>query len=60
MINGGPMMGRAVSNLDAPVTKGTSGILLMEATEAARPAALPLLDYIRLGKAEVLRARRGR
>ncbi len=39
VINGGPMMGRAVSNLDAPVTKGTSGILLMEAAEAARPAA---------------------
>jgi electron transport complex protein RnfC len=39
VINGGPMMGRAVSHLDAPVTKGTSGILLMEAAEAARPAA---------------------
>jgi len=27
VVNGGPMMGKAVSSLDVPVTKGTSGIL---------------------------------
>ncbi len=39
IINGGPMMGRAVSNPAAPVTKGTSGVLIMRAKEARRPAA---------------------
>lgn len=29
VINGGPMMGRAMSNLSAPVTKGTSGLLML-------------------------------
>ncbi len=38
VIGGGPMMGRAMSNLDAPVTKGTSGILVLGASEAARCA----------------------
>ncbi len=28
IINGGPMMGKAVSSIEVPVTKGTSGILL--------------------------------
>lgn len=115
VIGGGPMMGRAMSNTDAPVTKGTSGVLLMEQAEAKRPtpqvcikcgkcvdvcpmglepymlyklgsrlmypemegyaatdciecgscsftcpATLPLLDYIRLGKAEVMKIIRGR
>jgi electron transport complex protein RnfC len=32
---GGPMMGAAVSNLDIPVTKGTSGITAFTAYEAA-------------------------
>ncbi len=109
VINGGPMMGRAMVNLSAPVTKGTSGILIMSGEEAERreatqcikcakcvdacpmglepflisklsrkqiwdrleeehvtdciecgccqftcPAAMPLLDYIRLGKAKVM------
>jgi electron transport complex protein RnfC len=36
VINGGPMMGRAMSNPDAPVTKGTSGVLVLGAKEAAR------------------------
>ncbi len=108
VIGGGPMMGRAMSNIDAPVTKGTSGILIMSGAEASRctetdcikcgkcltvcpmglqpyllsrlaqkqqwgeleaaavvdciecgscsytcPARVPLLDWIRLGKAEV-------
>lgn len=38
VINGGPMMGRAAANLDAPVTKGTSGVLLMRQKEAKRGA----------------------
>ncbi len=115
VIGGGPMMGRAVSNIDAPVTKGTSGILVMSDREASRgaetncikcagcvavcpmglepyllskqsqkqmwddaeqnriadciecgscaytcPARLPLLDWMRLGKAEVLKRARAR
>lgn len=39
IINGGPMMGRAVANIDAPVTKGTSGVLIMREREAKRPVA---------------------
>ncbi len=31
---GGPMMGKAVSHTDVPVTKGTSGILFLDADEA--------------------------
>ena len=115
VINGGPMMGRAMVNLDAPVTKGTSGVLVMSGEEAERqpasqcikcakcvsacpmglepyliskmsrrqmweqleteriadciecgccmftcPANLPLLDYIRLGKAKVMGIMRAR
>ncbi|MDR2891070.1 MAG: electron transport complex subunit RsxC [Alistipes sp.] len=115
VIGGGPMMGRAMSNIDAPVTKGTSGIVVMSGREAARrtetdcikcggcvtvcpmglepyllarlaqkqrwdeseaggvtdciecgscsytcPARVPLLDWIRLGKAEVGRIIRAR
>ncbi|WP_346864164.1 electron transport complex subunit RsxC [uncultured Draconibacterium sp.] len=36
IISGGPMMGRAIRTLDVPVTKGTSGILLMKEEEANR------------------------
>lgn len=36
VINGGPMMGKAVSSTDAPVTKGTSGILIMPEKESKR------------------------
>lgn len=108
IVNGGPMMGKALSSIDSPVTKGTSGLIAFPAEEAKRkeaqscvrcakcvsvcpmglepyllnrlsqkkmfermehehvldciecgscsfecPANLPLLDYIRLGKAEV-------
>ncbi|MCD8073117.1 MAG: electron transport complex subunit RsxC [Alistipes sp.] len=115
VIGGGPMMGRAMANLDSPVTKGTSGILVMDERESARkpaeacikcakcveacpmklepymlyklgvrgmypqmeeyyatdciecgsssftcPASLPLLDYIRLGKGEVMKIIRAR
>jgi electron transport complex protein RnfC len=116
VINGGPMMGKALSNLDVPVVKGSSGIVIVREDEAGRkevkpcirctrcvgvcpmglepcllmtqsekgmfeamenekvmdciecgscsytcPSARPLLDYIRLGKAElgkILRARK--
>ena len=33
VVNGGPMMGKAVSSLDLPVTKGTSGILVFTDAE---------------------------
>ena len=36
VISGGPMMGRAIASLDVPVTKGTSGILLMEKEDSKR------------------------
>ncbi len=36
VISGGPMMGRAVASLNIPVTKGTSGILLMQNEESTR------------------------
>ena len=36
VVNGGPMMGKALSNLDSPVTKGTSGILLFSRDETSR------------------------
>ncbi len=36
IISGGPMMGRAVVSLDIPVTKGTSGILVLPGEEAKR------------------------
>lgn len=47
VINGGPMMGRAVANLSGSVTKGTSGVLLMQDAEARRAAESPC---IRCGK----------
>lgn len=110
VVNGGPMMGRAMSNIDAPVTKGTSGVLMLQAKDTVReheqsciscakcvsvcpmglepyllyklstrrmfaemesekvtdciecgccsftcPAYLPLLDYVRIGKAETMK-----
>ena len=36
IISGGPMMGKAIASVDIPVTKGTSGILLMPSPEAKR------------------------
>jgi electron transport complex protein RnfC len=115
VINGGPMMGKAISTLDVPIVKGSSGILLIDKSEARRkelkpcirctkcvsvcpmglepyllmtlselslfermesekvldciecgscsytcPSSRPLLDYIRLGKAEVGKIMRAR
>lgn len=36
VISGGPMMGKALTSLDAPVVKGTSGILMMTIDESSR------------------------
>ncbi len=40
VISGGPMMGKALTSLDIPVVKGTSGILIMKGEESKRAAAL--------------------
>lgn len=47
IIGGGPMMGRSMVNIDSPVIKGTSGILLMNEKEAARK---PMRNCIRCSK----------
>jgi electron transport complex protein RnfC len=47
LIGGGPMMGRAMINATAPVTKGSSGILLMTKKESLRR---PVHDCIRCTK----------
>ena len=115
VVCGGPMMGRAVSNLEAPITKGASGLLIFDRKDALRkpegscikcgkcvevcpmglepyllnvlsrkhrweeceaaaaadciecgscsyicPANIALLDYIRWGKSEVMKAIRAR
>ncbi len=36
IISGGPMMGKAVATMEVPVTKGTSGVLIMPEKEASR------------------------
>jgi electron transport complex protein RnfC len=47
IISGGPMMGRAITSPDIPVTKGTSGILIMPETEAKRK---PYIECIRCSR----------
>lgn len=47
IISGGPMMGKALANIAVPVTKGTSGILLIPTLEARRKA---MKDCIRCAK----------
>ena len=39
VISGGPMMGRAVANLDAATVKGTSGLLFLTAAQTKRAPA---------------------
>ncbi len=39
VISGGPMMGKALNSLKAPVVKGTSGILLFDESETKRTPA---------------------
>jgi electron transport complex protein RnfC len=36
IVNGGPMMGKAICNTDVPVVKGTSGIILFPLEESGR------------------------
>ncbi len=37
IINGGPMMGKAINTADIPVVKGTSGIIIFGKSESKRP-----------------------
>jgi electron transport complex protein RnfC len=43
IINGGPMMGKAVHNTDIPVVKGMSGIILIPRSESARKETKPCI-----------------
>ena len=47
VISGGTMMGKAISNLDAPTTKGAASVLVMDENEARRE---PESNCIRCGK----------
>lgn len=47
VISGGPMMGKAVSSITIPVTKGTSGILILNEKEGHRKA---IQNCIRCGR----------
>lgn len=43
IINGGPMMGKAISNTNVPIVKGTSGIILFPREESERPQTNPCI-----------------
>jgi electron transport complex protein RnfC len=43
VINGGPMMGKAINNIDVPVVKGTSGIVLFPGKESKRNDIQPCI-----------------
>ncbi len=43
IINGGPMMGKALNSVDVPVMKGTSGILLIPEQESSRGKTDPCI-----------------
>ena len=43
IIGGGPMMGKALISLEVPMTKGSSGLLLMTDEEARRTAPQPCI-----------------
>lgn len=47
VVNGGPMMGKAINNLDVPVTKGTSGIILFPRGESTRKEIEPCIRCAR-------------
>jgi len=36
IVNGGPMMGKALNSIDVPVTKGTSGVIMFPEAESSR------------------------
>lgn len=43
VVNGGPMMGKALNNLDVPVVKGTSGIIIFPSEESKRKEIKPCI-----------------
>ncbi|MBN1133205.1 MAG: electron transport complex subunit RsxC [Bacteroidales bacterium] len=43
VISGGPMMGKALTSLEVPIVKGSSGILLMQESESHRKEILPCI-----------------
>jgi electron transport complex protein RnfC len=43
IINGGPMMGKAISNINVPVVKGMSGIIVVSKDEASRKEIRPCI-----------------
>ncbi len=43
IVNGGPMMGKAVSNTNVPVVKGMSGVVLFPRSEAIRNEVKPCI-----------------
>ena len=43
IVSGGPMMGKAISDPEVPVMKGTSGVLLFASGESARRNMLPCI-----------------
>lgn len=43
VISGGPMMGKAVASPEVPVTKGTSGVVLMRKAESRRDEVKPCI-----------------
>ncbi len=47
VISGGPMMGKALASIEVPVTKGTSGVLIVQTLEAKRKQ---MRDCIRCAK----------
>lgn len=47
VISGGPMMGSPVADLDAPILKGTSGILAFTENETSRPPEYPCIRCAR-------------
>ncbi len=47
IISGGPMMGRAITHPEVPVTKGTSGIILMKKGESGRDEVIECIRCAR-------------
>lgn len=43
VIGGGPMMGKALINTDIPVSKGSSGVLIISEKEAKRKPSMPCI-----------------
>ena len=43
VIGGGPMMGKALLNIEVPICKGSSGVLIMNDKEAARASENPCI-----------------